>query len=95
MAPGQTIISADLDNNFIILSTWQVFNEDLTSQINGVNNIFTTNSPFVVGSLQVFVDGLLQRPGTNYSVSGSQTFQFISQIPVSGQDILCSYLKIL
>ena len=94
--PYQKILSAEINSNFIILNTWDIWNEDLSAQITGSNLIFTTVFPFVTGTLRVYVDGLRQRLTTNYTVSGSQIFIFAAgTAPVSGQDVIVDYRKIL
>lgn len=49
------------------------------------------STPHSNSAVQVFVDGLIQRPTTDFSISGS-TVTFVTA-PANGQDILFHYVK--
>lgn len=95
-APLTIISSSEINNNFIVLDTREVRNNDLSSQANGSNLIFTTTYTYVAGSLEVFVDGLLQKKGAlgDWEESGTQTFSFTAgNAPLSTQDVICRYIR--
>jgi hypothetical protein len=90
--PLTPILSAEINQNFLILRDRIMKNDDLTSQIDGVALLFTTTYPFVLNSTDVFVDGIKQRLGTDYTESGSQIITFTSTLVV-GQDLVINYLR--
>jgi len=58
----------------------------------GTNTVFTlSNAPSPVGSLSLFRNGLFQRQGVDYSVSGSTITFFLGSIPQSGDILAASY----
>lgn len=60
--------------------------------INGSNKVFTlANTPDDPLSLELFLDGLKQRPTTDYTISGS-TITFVNA-PALAQDIYAYYQK--
>jgi hypothetical protein len=90
------ISSSEINNNFTVISTWDIKNDDLSAQADGANLIFTTTYTYVSGSLEVFVDGLLQRLGNTYDweESGAQTFTFTAgNAPSALQDVICHYRR--
>ena len=92
--PHTTIFASQVNNNFTVIDTWDVKNEDLTSQIDGINLIFTTVYPYVPGSLIVLVDGIRQRKPTHYTETGASTFTFGNGYqPVSQQDLVVDYRR--
>jgi hypothetical protein len=64
-----------------------------TGTINSVNTTFTVQSAkYAAGSLQVFVNGLLQAPTTHYTESDPATGEFVfTDAPETGDNVLCSY----
>jgi len=62
--------------------------ETPTGTINGTNKDFVLSAVPVVGSVLVFVDGLIN---TSYSVSGSTIT--MTDAPVVGQEIYCFYVE--
>ena len=59
----------------------RVYQEDLTSQISGlVNPLFRTTRPYVLGSLEVFINGLKQRIETDVEETNSTTFRILDTI---------------
>lgn len=72
-------------------STNFVFNEVPTGSINGVNTGFTTANTPTAGTVQVFLNGLLQRPTTDYSVSGATIT--MTSAPETGDALYVHYLK--
>lgn len=60
--------------------------------VNGTNTVFTiAQAPLEGETVDVFLDGLKQRPGTDYTVSGS-TITFTTA-PVAGQTIRVDYIR--
>ena len=66
------------------------YNEVPSGTINGSNVTFTlANTPYA-GSVSVYLDGLIQRITTDYTISGS-TITFVTA-PGTGQDVYCTYM---
>lgn len=61
--------------------------------VDGSNNSFTLSAvPNPVGSLSLYRNGLLQEPGTDYSVMNSNVVQFTAgNIPQPGDTLLANY----
>lgn len=74
---GQNTGDQDLSNYLLktdVVSTLFIYkNELMLGVVNGINKIFTTSSPFVLGSLLVFVNGLKVR---NYTVNSNMQITF-------------------
>lgn len=68
-----------------------VFNEIPTGTIDGSNTTFTIANTPTAGTIQLFLNGLLQRPTTDYTISGT-TITMIN-IPGTGDFMLVHYLK--
>jgi len=64
--------------------------EDLTTQINGSNNSFTTSSGFLPEQVFIYVNGVLQRLGVEASVSGSNSFT-LGDAPQNGSVLYVVY----
>lgn len=82
--------SFSLDNTIVLLRSDYIINEIPSGTINGLNNQFTTLNPFVLSSVQVFRNGLLQRLGDDYSLGGNDTISFFEP-PMPGEYIYISY----
>lgn len=74
-----------------LLPTAFVFNEVPAGTVNGVNVTFTLAATPLTGTVQLFKDGLLLKPTTNYSVSGL-TITFVVA-PAGGSVLLAHYLR--
>jgi hypothetical protein len=60
--------------------------------VNGVNTVFTlAAAPSPASSLEFFRNGLLQRQGVDYQLSGSTVTFFLASIPESGDLLVVSY----
>ena len=70
----------------------RVINEAVTGTINGSNATFTTAFDFIPESIEIKVNGIMQKLSDDYTTSGAHTIQFVSS-PVSGDKILISYTK--
>lgn len=66
--------------------------EEPTGSVNGVNTDFNLSSaPHSNKSVLVFVNGLLRRQGTDYTITG-QTISFTTA-PAAGQQIDVAYTR--
>jgi hypothetical protein len=52
-------------------------NETPSGLINGSNKVFHTQFTYIIGTLAVFRNGVLQAPGLHYSFDGINTFTFV------------------
>lgn len=68
--------------------------DDLTTQINGTLQQFTTTAAFQSGSLRVYLNGLYLRSGTDYEEVTSQTFRLLAITPATGQDLMVEYIEL-
>jgi hypothetical protein len=73
-------------------STSFIYNETPTGTIDGSNTAFDTSTNFVAGSILVYLDGQLQKPGGSYDYveTDSNTITF-NTAPVLGSVLLVSY----
>lgn len=71
-----------------------VFNEELTSQIDGITDTFTTANNYISGTLRVYVNGARRSPGIgkDFVEVSANTFQ-LNFIPTSEQTIIIDYIK--
>ena len=67
-----------------------VFGETPSGAVNGSNATFTTAQNFVAESVQVFINGVSQTTGVDYTTSGSTTIT-LNVSPVSGDYIRVNY----
>jgi hypothetical protein len=60
--------------------------------VNGANAVFTlASAPSPAASLELFRNGLLQRQGADYQISGNVVTFFLASIPQSGDLLVASY----
>lgn len=73
-------------------STSFIYNETPTGTIDGSNTVFDTATNFVAGSILVYLDGQLQKPGGSfdYVETDANTITF-NTAPVLGSVLLVSY----
>jgi hypothetical protein len=71
----------------------RVYNENLTPQITGLTNTFTTAFPLISGSEELKRNGVIQTVNDDYQVINSTTIQFTTIIPKISEHILISYNK--
>jgi hypothetical protein len=70
-----------------------VDNETPAGNLNGVNKTFTlTQPPAPAGSLSLFRNGIMQRAGTDYTLSGA-TVTFTPAAPQSG-DVMVAFYRV-
>ena len=59
----------------------KVYQEELSSQIDGlVNPTFTTTRPYILGSIEVFINGLKQRLETDVEELSATQFRILDTI---------------
>ena len=59
----------------------KVYQEELSSQISGlVNPTFTTSRPYILGSIEVFINGLKQRLETDVEELSATQFRILDTI---------------
>ena len=79
----------------LLQGTWigDIFEREVPSgTVNGVNTSFTLSSlPHSAKAVDVYINGLLQRLTTDYTISGSIVSFVIA--PSSGQVVYVSYIK--
>ena len=68
----------------------QVWNETPVGAINGTNQNFSTANSFRSATLAVYLNGLRQRPGWDYTVTMSNQFQMILA-PIAGDSLSVDY----
>jgi len=60
--------------------------------VNGVNTVFTlVSSPSPAASLELYRNGLFQRQGTDYQISGTTVTFFLASVPQTGDLLVASY----
>jgi len=71
----------------------EVKNEDLTSQIDGIQTVFTIANNFISTSLISHLSGLLQREGAgnDYTITASNQITF-NKAPKVGMTLIVSYI---
>lgn len=69
-----------------------IFNEVPIGVLNGINATFTSVFDFVSGTLQVFLNGSLQKIVDDYQVIGNNTIT-LNFSPMANENILINYIK--
>ena len=67
--------------------------EQLIGELNGINTTFTTLSNFQPESVQIYLNGVLQKVLNDFNTSGNNTIQLYVS-PNSNENILINYLKL-
>ena len=70
----------------------QTFNEVPSGVMDGVNQDFTLAHTFIVGTLLVTYNGLMQKPGDDYTATPPNLLTFVTP-PKSGTKLLVTYLN--
>lgn len=65
--------------------------EDHSALCNGVKTEFTTTATFELGTTLVYLNGLLQRPGTHYTEAGDGTHIDFVTAPATGDELIILY----
>ena len=92
---GQILTKADNTNYNTQWSNAQlpIINEVPNGLINGSNATFTTDFNFVSGTVQLFLNGALQKIIDDYQVIGNNTI-LLNTSPMSGENLLINYIKL-
>ena len=69
-----------------------IFGEIPGGAINGVNKVFTSANAFRANSLGVFLNGLRQVRGGDYTETGASSFSFVNA-PLAGDSISIDYVE--
>lgn len=89
---GHTVTTTIPAQTGTLMISAGIVQEVPSGTINGSNTAFTFSAtPASAAVLQCWVDGILQRPTTDYSFSGTALTMVTA--PAAGQDILCKYSK--
>jgi len=78
-----------------INSSWllqDIWSEVPSGAINSSNTVFTTANTFRSGTTRVFLNGLRQKPSTQYAESAGNTITFASA-PTAGSSIIVDYSR--
>jgi hypothetical protein len=88
-----SIADGKLAENYLKVSEF-VWNEVPTGSKDGSNRDFTLANNPEANKHMVYLNGLLQEEGQDYSLSGSNVIQFaLDSIPQTGDKVIVSYLK--
>jgi hypothetical protein len=70
----------------------EIFGEEPIGAVDGTNRVYSTTSPFLLGTLRVYLNGIRQKAGTtnDYSVLSSSSFEFV-RAPRIGDLLLLDY----
>lgn len=69
----------------------RVYQQALSGTLNGVNTIFTTPNSFISGTEEVFIGGVAQRSGTDYTVTGANQITFATAPQATQAPLWASY----
>jgi hypothetical protein len=69
-----------------------VWGEIPTGTIDGTNQSYSTAKPYQSGSLGLYLNGLRQRPVSDYSETGSQSFHLVNP-PLPGDSLNIDYVQ--
>jgi hypothetical protein len=70
-----------------------VIGESPIGTINGINNIFTSQNPFVPETVELFLNGIVQFKPAHYQTVGNNTL-LISDSPLVTDTLLLNYIKL-
>jgi len=82
---GNESTLASFEDNF-------VYDEAASGTKNGINTTFTTSEDFIAATLQVYVNGVRQTLTTDYTKTGTSTFQLVAA-PASTDSLRVAYQK--
>jgi len=91
-APDTYAVASEINQNFQRIEQQDVFNENLSSQVNGVTKTFSTANPILSGTLRVYVDGIRITPTDDF-IEGPNGFTLSAPWPSPeiGVPILVDY----
>lgn len=78
-------------SGFIKRLVEDVHNETPVGEIDGVNLIFKLEYPPLIGSENIYLNGVVQRRGLDYIIS--DTYFTLIDAPFPGESLICSYGK--
>jgi hypothetical protein len=92
---GQILTKVDNTNYNTQWSNAQlpIINEVPNGLINGSNVTFTTDFNFTSGTVQLFLNGTLQKIIDDYQVIGNDTI-LLNTSPIAGENLLINYIKL-
>jgi hypothetical protein len=93
MIADSTGLYLDPATAMVLLASRQVFNETAGGAVDGTNATYTAANGYVTGTLQVYLNGLLQNEGAgnDYALSGADVV-FVTA-PVIGDRVAVSYIR--
>lgn len=71
----------------------EVYKEEPSGEINGVNTIFVLNSSPILGTEYIFLNGLLQRRGASEDYTTIDNIIYFNFPPRIGSSLACTYSK--
>lgn len=69
----------------------QWIEDDVSSQANGSNLVFILTNPAVSNTVEVFLNGLKQLNGADFTVTDSKTITFTTA-PLNGDTVIIKYV---
>lgn len=73
-----------------------VTNETPSGLVNSSNTAYTTGSSYIAGTLEVYINGVSQKRGTDFTETTPGDGDFtMTTAPTSGDDIWCNYQHVL
>ena len=80
------------NQTYLVGSNSLITDEAPSGTINGTNTIFTTSQPYIGASLQVFVNGLKQRRGVDFTETTPSSGTFtLGDAPITGDQVFVCY----
>jgi hypothetical protein len=90
---GASGLSVDPAATVLVSKVATLEPQTLTGAVNGINTAFALPSAPLAGTVRVFLNGLLQRPTTDYTISGSTVTFVVAPSSTGATDwVAASYL---
>ncbi len=83
----------NIENEISIALNIPVIGEDLTSQIDGITDIFTIANIYISSTTAVYLNGQRLRRGLGYTEETSTTIKILGDILIVGKKLLIDYFK--
>lgn len=96
---GELVRSSEHNENFTTIQSSMHFIDAtfLTGQINGVTTVFTTMYPYITGSIEVFVDGMVLTRIADFTETSSQSFTILGTALITStygyQSLSAKYIR--
>ena len=71
----------------------KIIGEDISSQIDGIIDEFTTLNNFIEDSLKVYVNGQRMAKDVDFEVTAANKFRLLNFVPLTSFIILVDYSK--